>query len=225
MPKFSAIYYSNGDPKSEILTTCAKQLSKAVAEQNGEVVTVTWYGAPQSLPSQVIWQEHTGSRQNIYNQILAGIALAKSDVIFLTEHDVLYAAKTFEELKSLVVDDTLWYNRNVIHLSKFGYFNPPNPDGPFLSALFGTKKDVSQAIKEWMQKPIIEFEPVTERTYWASSSIANVDIRHAENFTGKHLLVKDGYTHYAPGWGHYRSWINVKEKRKVYHLRYRRVHR
>jgi len=226
MPKFSAIYYSNGDPKSELLSICAKQLSKAVTEQDGEIITVTWHGAPEPLPSTLIWQEHTRSHQNMYNQILAGIDLATSDVIFLAEHDVLYAAKTFEEMTPFVTEGALLYNRNVIHLSKFGYFDPPNPNFLYLSSLCGTRKEVSQAIKDWMQKPIITSEPVTERTYGLRSSIANVDIRHNENFTaGWQLLVKDGYTHYTPGWGHYLSWISVKEKRKVHHLRYRRLHR
>lgn len=189
----AALYYTDnrldGTPIGE---TCKWQLVKATG--NMELISVSL--KPMAFGSNIVLDAHRGYT-TMFTQILTGLEATKADVVFLTEHDVLYWDEHFQFTPNAV--NMIYYNLNV--------WNLRTPDG---HAVYYTAKRTSQlcayreVLVEHYRKRLerIEregfsyksgFEPGScrskshriddLRSEWWVSEVPNIDIRHSKNLT------------------------------------------
>ncbi len=163
------IYLTDGKLDAKIQDFCLENL-KRVAGGNKIIKVENPVGARRS-------------RKQIYENILAGIAEAKSRTIFIAEHDVIYPSGYFDAKVS-----GLSYSKNVIYLSADGYIERSIGFAP-LSTLAGSKSKIKAAIlakkkvknPKWTEPGICDsFED--EVNFRKTDTL--IDIRHGGNFTG-----------------------------------------
>lgn len=100
-----AIYYSDNRLDPNMLKVCQKQLRGAFG---GEIVSVTL--APMDFGDKRIVLDRVRSYPTMVEQILTALENSTADIVFFTEHDVLYHPSHFEinpERK-----DAFYYNCN-----------------------------------------------------------------------------------------------------------------
>ena len=104
----AAVYYSDCRGDETILRSVQQQLSHAT---NGhEIVSVTL--APVDFGDvRVVMPRLERSYLTMFRQILAGLEVSRADIVFLTEHDVLYHPSHFAFTPPR--DDIVYYNTHV----------------------------------------------------------------------------------------------------------------
>jgi glycosyltransferase involved in cell wall biosynthesis len=191
-PKFTAILYTDNRVADSVFQSCFVRLNESVVAAGGELITVAWNKLDAPRAENIGWDRHKADHENIYLQILAGIERARTDFVFLCEHDVFYAPEYFQAGLGV---GTRGYNTNILHLSPAGYFSPS--DGQvFLSNLAGTKAEIVAGVRakleEVRKSPVVWAEPRWGEVFekW-SSPVPVIDIRHGRNWTGDRQPVGD----------------------------------
>lgn len=90
MPSKSALYYTENRLDPKIAEACRTQLKQAF---KGEIIWVSL--APLKERPNIVLNETRGYL-TMFKEILAGLEASTADVIFMTEHDVLYPPSHFD---------------------------------------------------------------------------------------------------------------------------------
>ena len=190
-PSVGILYYSDCRPDPELLDACRRQLLRAA---NGhEIMSVTL--APVKLGFNVVLPLER-SIETMHRQILTGLKLMDSEVVYFAEHDMLYAPEHFRFIPPR--DDAFFYNvatwkvdaatgRAVTYLTQQ------------LSGMCAYRKLLLEHYTKRVERIAREgfsrslgFEPgchrpprgIDDYPAWSwESSIPNVDIRHNKNLT------------------------------------------
>ena len=103
--KKGVIYYTNNRLDPEMMRVCQQQLRKAFT---GEIVSVSL--EPMNFGRNIVLKDRVSSYPTMTLQILTALETSTGDVVFFTEHDVLYHPShfDFEPSKSNVY----YYNTN-----------------------------------------------------------------------------------------------------------------
>jgi hypothetical protein len=181
------VYYSNGQVAQPLQQFCLNVLAQAVAVSGGEIIGVTWEPPPEDnlqFARNIIWPHRVSTHRNMYEQILAGISAARSDLIVLAEHDVLYPIGYYDCLIA-ATGAGICYNTNLRVLNSKGFFHPPVCH--FLSNCGGKREVLAERIQAKIEEIRAEgtvawAEPPGDSEF--SSLYPTVDIRHGDNFTG-----------------------------------------
>jgi len=112
--KKGIIYYTNNQCEERIIQASRRALSKAV---NGNMlISVSQY--PIEFGNNYV-MELESSALSMFKQILKGLEVINTDIVFLTEHDVIYHPSHFDFIPPK--SDVYYYNKNVWFLdSKTG---------------------------------------------------------------------------------------------------------
>lgn len=90
IPSKGVIYYSDNRLDPAILSACQQQIKQAI---NGHRLTSVSL-QPLAFGENIVLDRERGYL-TLFHQILAGLEASTADIIFLAEHDVLYAAEHF----------------------------------------------------------------------------------------------------------------------------------
>ena len=182
----SVVYYSDNRVPPKLQRYCLDTLRKAVPD---ELVCIFRPHRP-------------ATHRNLYEQILAGIAAAKGDMIALAEHDVLYPAGYFESLAAAAPAGIV-YNTNIWRLNRYGYFRCANPH--LLSNCGGRREWIVRRIRQKLSEGIPKWaEPPADAEF--ESPHPTVDIRHGQNFTGDRRAAGGRYRKTIPYWGRHEKY-------------------
>ena len=152
---FSVVYYSNGHVPWALRQYCLNVLAQSVAVSGGEIIGVTWGPLDGSVPvaRNIIWPHRVSTHRNMYEQILVGISAARSDLIALAEHDVLYPIGYYDCLIAAAAAG-LCYNTNLRILNSKGFFHPPGYH--FLSNCGGRRDLLAERIEAKIEEIRVE---------------------------------------------------------------------
>lgn len=190
-PSKGIIYYTDNRLDIDIMAACQCQLKQAL---NGhKLVSVSL--KPLDFGENVTLDLER-SILTMFRQILAGLEACESDIVFLTEHDVLYHPSHFDFTPS--AKNIIYYNTNVWHLRQSDshalYYTAKRTSQ--LCAYRDTllehyRKRVERVEKEGFTRRI-GFEPGSHNRAeriddlksdtW-QSEYPNVDIKHRHNLT------------------------------------------
>lgn len=106
-PKASLVYYTDNRLPPLIQKACQAQLDRC--RDGRELITVSLQPLDWQADRSILYAGARG-QLTMFQQILAGIEAAESDVVHLVEHDVLYAPSHFEFVPPS--DDKFWYDEN-----------------------------------------------------------------------------------------------------------------
>jgi hypothetical protein len=196
----SVIYYSNNRVAARLQRFCLDALGRAVGKADAELVCVTWEPVPTAA-RQIIWPRHVADHCNVYGQILAGIEAARTRMVALAEHDVLYPPGYFEALAEAGAAGVC-YNTNVWRLNQHGFFR--GGAAHLLSNCGGRRGAVARGIRgklaEARRGGIPEWaEPAADAEFAAPCPV--VDVRHGRNFTGERRARNGRYRGELEYWG------------------------
>lgn len=213
------VYYTDNTPDEKIFLACQKQLTKCMENWDFPIYSISQKPINFGI-NKVMNLER--SALSMFKQILKGLEICQTDVVFLIEHDVLYHPSHFDFTPEK--DDHFYYNRNL--------WNVNSADG---KAVFYLKNDVSmqsahrslliehyRKVVEWAQKGYKRewgFSPPKGlpreeqfghySTYM--SEVPNVNIRHPKAFTKVRMRKEDFRSERSrrqwkesdgvPGWG------------------------
>jgi len=187
------VYYTDNMPSERILKTVRNQL---ITASNGKPI-VSVSQMPIEFGKNIVLNEKR-SVLTMFKQILTGLENMDTDVVFLTEHDILYHPSHFEFTP--LKPDIFYYNLNSWFVdSETGqalFYEAKQTSG--VCAYRKTMIDhymnrIQRVEKEGFQRRM-GFEPGTHKyprgfDYYTSdtymSEHPNVDIRHTTNLTGK----------------------------------------
>jgi len=188
-PISGCVYYTNNIINPEIFNAVQKQLSLF----KGPIVSVSH--KPIDFGTNIVVNLES-SILSMFKQILIGVENIKADIIYLTEHDILYHPSHFDFKP--INPDRFYYNVNTWKVcSKTGqalfYYTKQ------VSGLCGYKKIMVDHYRNRIKKVEKEgfsrrmgFEPGTwqpprgvdsYRSHTYMSQVANIDIRHNNNIT------------------------------------------
>jgi hypothetical protein len=190
-PTMGIIYYTDNLLDEKIMKVCQKQLLKA--SKGKKIVSVSL--KPMDFGQNVVLPLE-GGYLTMFKQILVGLEVLNTDIVFFCEHDVLYHPSHFEFTPP---DRNVWYyNSNywfLRHSDGFALHFNASP----LSGLC-VYRDI--AIKHYQERIAmvekigfsynIGFEPMTHgRIKWENfypfeiwqSAAPNIDIKHGQNLT------------------------------------------
>jgi hypothetical protein len=221
--RFSVIYYSNGSLPEALKWHCLQMLASAINGASGELICVTW--EPLEFPEarNIVWAQHVSQHRNLYEQILAGISEAKTDLVALAEHDVLYPPGYHDELLGRAGTGAC-FNTNVWRLNSNGYFRDENSR---LLSNYGGRRDVVRSrIEEKLSEVrrcgrVATAEPAGDPEI--ATPLPTVDIRHGMNWTGNREPADGVYLEMLEFWGscrEYTRWFTsdaVSESTKLPH--------
>jgi hypothetical protein len=183
------IYYTDNLLDAKLMEICQKQLQKAADKKR--IVSISL--KPISFGDNVVLPLERG-RLTLFRQILAGLEVIDTDVVYFCEHDVLYHPSHFNFTPPR--KDVIYYNENSWFLRLADGF-ALHYDARLLSGLCAYREPllrhyrerVARAEKDGMDK--MGLEPMTSgRIDWQnkykaesfSSAYPNIDIRHDKNF-------------------------------------------
>ena len=229
---YSVIYYTDNKLPLQFWQTCIKQLMWSIAASTDdepappEVLIMCNEPIPW-LPEH--WQQHVvrGDRglHDCYTKILAGLDLARHEIVYLCEHDVLYPEGYFEFTPNA---KAFWFNHCTVRMNERGFF-PHGSD--ITSACCGLIEPLRASFAkrmEWISHDwrIVWDEPGAvwpergspgDRGYspaycdvlpsaFYMSEFAVVDVRHGTNLTGYREARAGGYVAELPYWGKASDW-------------------
>ena len=213
------VYYTDNRLDEKILLACQKQLEKAV--DGKQIVNISLQ--PMDFADNIVLPLERGYL-TMFKQILRGLEVMETDIVFFCEHDILYHPSHFDFTPEK--DDIYYYNENVWKFRA--------SDGHALfyyvkqtSGLCANRELLLQHYRkrvEFVEKNgynnRIGFEPGThgraERLddYMANgwmSEFPNIDIRHKDNLTPSRWNKKESHnqeftrgwkeSNEIPGWG------------------------
>lgn len=103
--KKGCIYYTSNDLDPRMWQICQNQLSKAF---DGEIISVSL--KPMDLGKNIVLENRKKSYPTMLEQILTALEYSTADIVFFTEHDVLYHPTHFDIVPKR--DDIYYYNIN-----------------------------------------------------------------------------------------------------------------
>ncbi len=101
------IYYTDNSLDEQFAAGCRKRLINAAPD----IPAVSISQKPVSLGYNICVGNIGRSLPNMWKQILTALLYSRADVIYITEHDVLYNSSHFEFVPK--DDNCFYYNRNV----------------------------------------------------------------------------------------------------------------
>lgn len=201
------IYYTNNKCDKVIMDAVIKRLNKICTGM--EIISVSH--KPMNFGKNIV-MDLPSEAQSIFKQIYRGLQESKADIVYLTEHDVLYHPSHFEFEASH--KDHFYYNQNVWQV-----------DAQTGQALYKRSKRTSQlvvyknALIEYLDKLRKRIEqggyksslgvsPMTHQIHGIDnhglrvfrSKYPNIDIQHGNNFSNFVRTTEELFDH-VPGWG------------------------
>lgn len=206
------VYYSDGHCRSEIReAVCRRLLSIGLP-----IVSVTL--SPLEFGTNIVLPEERGYL-TMFRQILAGLRVIDTDVVFFAEHDVLYDPSHFEFVPPR--DDTYYYNLNVWKVDadtgRALHYETKQTSGLCASRdlLLRHYEERVRRVEAYGFSRRMGFEPGShgrsERVddypsdSWMSA-LPNVDIRHGQNLTPSRWR-KDQFRDQR----HCRGWVESED--------------
>ena len=205
--KKSVVYYTDHRLPTDLAALCRDQLVRAAGD--AEIVTVGLNRAPDfGRPFFTVFAER--GILTMHAQILSGLMLARGDVVFLCEHDVLYSPSHFDFVP--LHSDTFYYNVNVLHVRWPDGYAVAWDDCQQVSGLCAGRellldyysKRIAQIEREGFNR---HYEPGLKQTVGGQrvenwkSEMPNLDIRHGNNLTRSKWSINDFRNkRYAAGW-------------------------
>ena len=227
-PSVGIIYYTDNRLDEKIMTVCQKQLLKAAGENKIEkIVSISL--SPLNFGQNIVLPLARGPL-TLFKQILVGLEMLDTDVVFFCEHDVLYHPGHFNFMPA---DRNTWYyNSNYWFLRTTDGFALHYRARP-LSGLCVYRDIAAKHYRERIglvekegYSNHIGFEPMThERIKWKNfyafdafeSASPNIDIKHGKNLTPARWSIdqfrrkptdwKEANIDTIPGWDNVRKLL------------------
>lgn len=220
-PKKGVIYYTHNVGDEKILEACREQIKNCIKEKHivsASTLPINFGRVNLVYPKQ----EGKSGWLDMAEKIVATLEASDADVIFFTEHDVLYHPSHFDFIPER--KDAYYYNNNVWKLRwEDGHALKVN-DCKQLSGLVGWRETLLKHWKERVRRIKAEgfsrkngFEPGTRKVRHGGyddlgaiayySKYPNVDIRHGSNST-QNRWRKDQFRNqkYTEGWTESENW-------------------
>jgi len=191
------IYYTDNQLDEKIAKPVREQLMKISKEKNIPITSSTLKGMDFGVKN-IHFPSLKKGYVSIFKQILAALEHSTADIIFFTEHDVLYHPSHFDFTPP--DKNTFYYNQNV-WLLRTTDGHALHYDVNQLSGMCGYRETLLTHFKERYERVLKEgftrnmgFEPFTHnRVTWKNvfkydtwmSEFPNIDIKHGENATGQ----------------------------------------
>jgi len=217
-PTKGIVYYTDNRPDPAIMKACQKQLEKSGLP----IVSVSL--KPMKFGNQNIVLDLERGNLTMFKQILAGLEASTADIIFFTEHDVLYDQSHFKFDPPL--HNVFYYNQNAWRVDAesghalFHYSSATSGLCAYRELLLEHYRKRVQMVEESGFSRRMGYEPGTNRRkervddhtseVWMSE-LPNIDIRHGKNLTrsrwSKDQFRNQKYTkgwkesNEVPGWG------------------------
>jgi hypothetical protein len=208
VPTKGCIYYTSHRCNEDILKTVRDQIDKASGGL--PITSVSLY--PIDFGKNIVISAQP-SVLTMFKQILIALENIDTDVVFFTEHDVLYHPSHFDFIPPK--KDRFYYNQNSWFLNTdngqalFYYANQVSGICVYRDiAIKHYKTRVARVEKEGFtrrmgfepgsHKPPRGFDRIKNDTYF--SEYPNIDIRHGKNITGKRFSKKQFRTKNLKGW-------------------------
>jgi len=212
------VYYTDNQCEERIINIVRQQLKKIKLP----IVSVSQF--PIDFGDKNIVINLNRSHLTMFKQILAGIEAIDTDIIFLTEHDVLYHPSHFDFVPAK--KDVFYYNQHIYKLNfkdgqaLFYYSKQTSGVVAYRDVMLKHYKKRVEVVEEHGFTRKMGFEPGTHKiprgvdNYTSEcymSEIPNIDIRHRTNLTGSRFR-KEQYRSQRsikgwklvdeiPGWG------------------------
>lgn len=186
------VYYTDNNLDQKIMRICQKQLQKAT--NGNKIVSVSLNPIDFGDVNIRLFLKH--GYLTMFKQILAGLKLLDTDIVFLVEHDILYASEHFSFIPPK--KDVFYYNENTYKLdyetgqALFYYCKQTSGLCAYRELLIEHYQKRVKMVEEIGFSRKMGFEPGThgraERVdnykseAWMSK-VPNVDIRHGTNLT------------------------------------------
>jgi glycosyltransferase involved in cell wall biosynthesis len=205
-PVKGCVYYTDN--------TCAEKIFKVARAQlqsvfTGPIVSVSHY--PVGIGKNIIvdWER---SVLTMFKQILLGLETIKADVIYLTEHDILYHPSHFDFTPPKT--DVFYYNRNTWKVNSdtgqalFYYTKQTSGVSGYRDALMEHYRNRIKIVEQKGFRRSMGFEPGTHKPPRGfdnftsdvyMSKYPNVDIRHNTNLTANRFK-KSQFRKQPKGW-------------------------
>lgn len=227
-PSVGILYYTDNMLDEKVMRVCQKQLKKGAREKKiDKIVSVSL--KPVDLGRNIVLPLERGYL-TMFKQILTGLEALDTDIVYFTEHDVLYHPSHFDFIPP---DRNIWYyNSNCWFLRLTDGF-AIHYTARSLSGLC-VYRDI--AIKHYKERIAMTeregfsyrmgFEPMTHlRIKWANvygagffkSSSPNIDIKHGRNLTSARWSIdkfrnkptdwKEADIDTIPGWDNVRKLL------------------
>lgn len=190
------IYYTDNQINEKIKKPVITQLIQIGIDNNISIVTSSLKNKLGFGVDNIFFPSMKRGYESMFRQILSALEHSNSDIIFFTEHDILYHPSHFEFIPEKL--DTFYYNQNVWFVRSDGF--ALHYDVNQLSGLCVYKETAITHFKERIERIKKEgfsrnmgFEPFTHgRIEWDNdfkmstwkSSYPNIDIRVGVNITG-----------------------------------------
>jgi hypothetical protein len=218
------IYYTDNQLDEKIAKPCREQLIKISQDKHIDIITASLKKRLNFGVNNILFPTAERSPVTMFKQIMSALEHSSSDIIFFTEHDVLYHPSHFDFTPP--DKDTFYYNQNVWFL-RMTDGHCLHYDVNQLSGLCGWKDALLTHFRERYERVLKEgfsrnmgYEPFTHhRVKWEhefklgtwKSEFPNVDIKHGENATSarwkkeeyrnQQLLINWTEDSKIPGWG------------------------
>ena len=101
------VYYTNNIGNADILNAVVKQIKKGMKEKHITSVSLL----PIKFGNNVVLRDKKSGYLTMAEEILAGLENSTADIVFFTEHDVLYHPSHFDFMPYR--EDVIYYNTNV----------------------------------------------------------------------------------------------------------------
>lgn len=223
VPTKGIIFYTDNQLDEKIAQPVRDRLSKISQDKNIPIVSASLKRMNFGVKN-IRFPSLQRGYLAMFKQILGALENSKADIIFFTEHDVLYHPSHFDFIPP--DENTFYYNQNVWYLRPDGF--ALHYDVNQLSGLCGYREALIIHFRERLERIEKEgftrymgFEPFTHnRVQWQNnfkcyvwkSEYPNIDIRVGVNSTGmrwrkdqyrnQHLLVNwmESTSDKIPGW-------------------------
>lgn len=216
------IYYTTNTLDERIAKPVRDELQKISNDKKIDIVSASLKKMDFGVKN-VRFPSLKKSYYAMHKQILGALENSKADIIFFTEHDVLYHPSHFDFVPK--DKETFYYNQNVWYLREDGHamhYDVNQLSGLCVyreTAIIHFREKLARIEKEGFSRNM-GFEPFThnrvqwDRTFkmetW-KSEFPNIDIRFGVNSTGmrwkkeeyrnQQLLINWEETEYLSGWG------------------------
>lgn len=176
----SAIYYTDSVLDEKIAVACREQLRKAF---DGEIVSVSL--KPLDFGDKRIVIDKPRGYGTMFEQILAGLEAATNEVVFFTEHDVMYPKEHFDFTPP--AQDKFYYDLNWWKIGKGDlavHWDAVQVSGLACHRDLARKYYASRVATFDPDNFDRKFEPTVDTKYetW-QAPIAHIDVRHHSNLT------------------------------------------
>lgn len=176
----SAIYYTDSVLDPKIAEACRKQLRQVF---DGEIVSVSL--KPLDFGDKRVVIDKSRGYGTMFEQILAGLEAATGDIVFFTEHDVMYPKEHFDFIPS--TEDKFYYDLNWYKIGRGDlavHWDAVQVSGLACYRELALKHYASRVASFDPSNFDRKFEPTVDTEYetWRAP-VPHIDIRHQTNTT------------------------------------------